>query len=363
MPAPESRRFARFILGTLAIVTFTLAAIALMNWKVDPFQQYRLAPADQARFPRALQRYINPGLARNADYDLVLTGSSLMENYDLPEVNRLCNAKSINLATSAMAGFEQRKILEVALRHRAPRRVVMTLDFNSFAPPIDSSLPEIADPLPLYLYDENTLNDFRYLIGGPVTMRSLSILHGVRIGNFSTNFNRAWSWDHEVTFSRARVLKDIDSTNINRRFKQGPRTRERMHANFDANIAALIEQHPGTEFSLVFPPYSIVVWADFVQRGQLDVSLEFKRYVFRRLGALPNARILDMQWDAEIIQNLDLYTDIYHFNPAINLRMLEAACGTETRYRVTDKSLDEFEASVRQQTSQVDVSRLLANRQ
>ena len=362
MPAPDSRRFARFIQCTLAIAGIALAAIALLNWKVDPFQQYRLAAAEQARFPRALQRYINPGLAKNADYDLVLTGSSLMENYDLPEVNRRCNARSINLATSAMAGFEQRKLLEVALRHRAPRRVVMTLDFNSFAPPVDSSLPEIADPLPLYLYDDNVLNDFRYLISGPVTMRTLSILHGVRIGNFSTNFNRAWSWDHEVTFSRERALKDIDFTNINRRFKQGPRTRERMHANFDANIAALIEQHPRTDFTLVFPPYSIMVWADFVQRGQLDVSLEFKRYVFQRLGALPNTRILDMQWDAGIIRNLDLYTDIYHFNPAINRRMLESACGEDERYRVTQAKLAEFEAGVRQQASQIDLGGLSMNR-
>jgi len=357
----DSRRSAAFILRTLTLTAVLLAAVAVVNWKVDPFQQYRLAPADQARFPRALQRYINPGLAKNADYDFVITGSSLMENYNLPDVDRLCHAKSINLATSAMAGFEQRKILEVALRHRAPRRVVMTLDFNSFAPPIESSLPEISDPLPLYLYDDNALNDFRYLISGPVTMRTFAVLRGVPIGNYSTDFNRAWSWEQEVTFSRAHALKDIDPANINRRFKQGPRTIERMHASFDANIAAIIEQHPGTEFNLVFPPYSIMVWADFVQRGQLDVSLEFKRHVFRRVGALPNARIFDLQWDGDIIQILDLYTDIYHFNPAINRQMLGTVCGNDPRYRVTDKNLDKFEVSLRQQATQVDVRRLLQN--
>jgi hypothetical protein len=358
----ESCRSARFILATLGLTALFLAAIALVNWKVDPFQQYRLAAAGQARFPRALQRYINPGLAKNAEYDLVLTGSSLMENYDLPEVNRLCNAKSVNLATSAMSAFEQRQILDVALRHRAPSRVVMTLDFNSFAPPIDSSLPEITDPLPLYLYDDDRLNDFRYLISGPVTMRTLSILKGVPVGNFSTNFNRAWNWEKEVTFSRARALKDIDPANVNRRFKQGPRTSERMRASFDTNIAALIAQHPRTEFYLVFPPYSIVVWADFVQRGQLDLSLDFKRYVFQRVSAFPNARILDLQWDADIIQNLDFYTDIYHFNPAINLRMLESVCSNDPRYRVTRESLDRFESGLRQQAMQLDLDRLLQNR-
>lgn len=356
---PASPRPVAFIVGTLALTAACLAAIAALNWRVDPFQQYRLAPADQARYPRALQRYINPGLARNADYNMVISGSSLMENYHLPEVNQLCDATSINLATSAMAGFEQRKILEVALRHRAPRRVVMTLDFNSFAPPVDSSLPEIPDPLPLYLYDDHVLNDFRYLISGPVTMRTLSVLQGVRKGNYSTDFNRAWGWEQEVTFARSQALKDIDPAHINRRFKQGPRTSERMHASFDVNIARLIEQHPGTEFNLIFPPYSIVVWADFVQRGQLDVSLEFKRYVFGRVNSLPNARIFDMQWDGDIIQNLDLYTDIYHFNPAINRQILSSVCGNDARYRVTDRNLDEFELSLRRQSSEVDIRRLL----
>jgi hypothetical protein len=363
MPTRDSRRSVVFIVRTLALTAASLTAVAFLNWKVDPFQQYRLAPADQARFPRALQRYINPGLAKNAGYDFVITGSSLMENYDLAEVNQLCGAKSINLATSAMAGFEQRKILEVALLHRAPKRVVMTLDFNSFAPPVDSSLPEIADPMPLYLYDDNKVNDFRYLISGPVAMRTLAILRGVRIGNYSTNFNRAWSWDEEVTFSRTRVLKDIDPANINRRFKQGPRTIERMISGFDRNIAALIEKHPATEFNLIFPPYSIVVWADFVQRGQLDVSLAFKRYVFQRVGALPNTRVFDLQWDAGIIQNLDLYTDIYHYNPAINWQLLDAACNNDTRYRVTGNTLGNFEVSLRQQASQVDLPTLRQNLQ
>ena len=355
----DSHRSAAFILGTLALTTALLGGIAFLNWTVDPFQQYRLAPADQVRFPRALQRYINPGLAKNADYDFVITGSSLMENFDLPAVNRLCGGKSINLSISAMSAFEQRKTLDVALLHRSPRRVAMSLDFNSFAPPVDASLPEIPDPLPLYLYDNNTWNDFRYLISGPVTMRTLAVLRGVRNGNYSTDFDRAWSWDHEVTFSRARTLKEIDPAHINRRFKQGPRTIERMRSSFDSNIVTLIERHPGTEFNLVFPPYSIVVWADFVQRGQLELTLAFKRHVFQRLAALPNARIFDMQWDADIIQNLDLYSDIYHFDPTINRRLLGSVCANDARYRVTDQKLGEFEAALRQQASQVDMQRLI----
>ena len=354
----DSRRAAKFVFATLGTTAALLAAAATLNWHVDPFQQYRLAPVEQVRFPRALQRYINPGLAKNASYDFVITGSSLMENYDLRSVNRACNAQAINLATSAISAFEERRILETALRHHRSGRVVMTIDFNSFAPPVDASLPEIVDPLPLYLYDDNRLNDFRYLLSGPVTMRSLSVLGDVRTGSFSTDFNRAWSWEHEVSFSRARVLKDIDPSAINRRFKQGPRTIERMRASFDANIAALIEAHPATQFNLVFPPYSIVVWADFVQRSQLEVSLAFKKYAFERLRTLPNVKIFDLQWDDAITHNLDLYADIYHFNPVVGQQMLESVCTDDARYRVTEKSLAVFDATLRQQALRADVAQL-----
>jgi hypothetical protein len=353
------RRATIFIISTLALTLALLGAVALLNYRVDPFQHFRLAPATEARFPRALQRYINPGLARNAQYDYVITGSSLMENYDLAEVAQLCDAKPVNLATSAMSAFEQRKVIEVALRHRAPRRVVMTLDFNSFAPPIDASLPEISEPLPLYLYDDNPWNDFPYLLGGTVAMRSLSILAGVPVGRYSTDPNRAWAWDHEVVFSRTRAVYDIDPADINLRFRQGLRNLDHMKASFEANIVPSILANPETKFTLVFPPYSIVVWADFAQRNQLDISLAFKSHVLGRLIAFQNVQILDFQWDAAITHNLDLYTDIYHFSPAINRQILASACKGDPSHLLTPQSLTRFEQALRNQVRKLEIKALI----
>lgn len=359
LPFPDTARAARFIVTTLILVLLLLGAVAALNYFVDPFQHYRLAPPEQARFPRVLQRYINPGLARNAEYDFVITGSSLMENYDLAEVAKICKVRPVNLATSAMAAYEQRKILELALRQRKPKVVVMSLDFNSFAAPVDASLPEITEPLPLYLYNDNPFDDYAYLLAGPVAMRSLAILRGVAVGRYSTNPDRAWSWDHEVNFSKARALQGIDPANINRNFHQGPRTIEHMRASFEANIVPLIERNPDTLFTLVFPPYSIVVWADFVQRGQLEVSLAFKRHAVQRLAVLPNVRMLDFQWDSAITHNLDLYTDIYHFSPVINRQIVAAACDANPRHRLDHESVDHFETLLREQVTALDIQALI----
>jgi hypothetical protein len=362
-PMPAKFRAISFLMVSLLLTAALLAAVAVLNTKVDPFQQYHLAPAESAFFPRSLQRYINPGLAKNADYGLVITGSSLMENYDLAEVNRMCSAKAINLAYSAMAAYETRKILEVALKHRAPKRVVTTLDFNSFSPLIDEGLPEIGQPLPLYLYDDARLNDFRYLLSGKVTMRSLAIAGGISKGLGRRDVNRAWSWDNEVTFNAKNTVSGIDPANINKRFGQRERNLAHMRASFEANIVPLIEQNPNTEFNFLFPPYSVLVWSDFVQRKQLDLSLEFKRYVFEKVGQKPNVRIYDFQWDAAITHNLDRYKDIYHYDVETNREMMHAVCeegSASKRYRVTNQSLPSFLTTLRDQAIAADPAAIVA---
>ena len=57
-----------------------LVAIGAFNAWVDPFQQYRIPGPYPPRFYTSLHRYIAPGLAKNAAYDTLLSGSSIVEN-------------------------------------------------------------------------------------------------------------------------------------------------------------------------------------------------------------------------------------------------------------------------------------------
>lgn len=339
----------RFLWLTLGLSTILLVTVAAFTAWHDPFQQYRLAAAGQAQFPRQLQRYINPGLAKNADYEFVIAGSSLMENFSLREVNQRCGTKSINLATSAISAFEQRKLLETALTHKKVRRVLVTLDFNSFAVAPDKSLPEITDPLPTYLYDRNPFNDVHYLLNAGVVRRILAR------GPARSESDSAWRWDQDTSFGRNKALTGIDPTNINKNFKQGSRTLPTMLASFEVNVLPLVRAHPETEFHFVFPPYSIVVWADFAQRKQVEVSLDFKRAVAERLAAFPHVRVHDMQWDARITHNLDLYSDIYHFHPSVNQHLLSLVCGGDNQYLMTAATTPMFMTRLQEQVRTLDL--------
>lgn len=267
----------------------------------------------------------------------------------------MCHAKPINLSISAISAYEQRKILEVASRHRHPKRVVMSLDYNSFSTAPDKSLEGITPP-PLYLYDDNRWNDFRYLINSSLLARSIATIRRASNERYSSDTNRAWNWEQEVQFGRSYTVANLEPGNIRKNliFNIGVLTIPVMRANFEANIATVIAAHPETEFNLLFPPYSILVWVDYAQRNQLDVTLDFKHYVTTRLANYPNVRLYDFQWDAAITHDLDRYKDIYHYDPAVNRMMMQEICTESPRYRLTEKTLPQFIERLRTQSLAAD---------
>jgi hypothetical protein len=351
-PKPTTDRPARLWFGGVTLATLALlAACATFVWRVDPFQQYHLASRYPPRYYSLHHRYINPGLAKHQAYDTVISGSSIMESTRNSVVARLCGGAAVNLSMPAMSASEQRLMLETALASRSVRRVIMVLDFNEFAGAPDER-QDVAGPLPTYLYDRNPLNDLPYLLSWNVLLRSWRIVTGDRSERYTSDPDAPWYWGDLKRFGRDEVLRGLDLKNLNARFQQPQRTLAGMRASFERNLLPLLRAHPQTQFDLVWPPYSILVWVDFAQRDQLDVSLAFKRYVYEATRGLPNVAITDLQSERSITHDLDRYTDLYHFDPAINERLVEAVCAKRKRLEASD--VDEAERRLREQ---VEVAR------
>ena len=344
-PRPRARRwFTAVLAATLGL----LVACASFVWWVDPFQQYHLASRYPPRFYFLHHRYINPGLAKNQVYDTVVSGSSIMESTPNDVVAKACGGTAVNLSMPAMSASEQRLMLETALASRPVKRVISVFDFNAFAGGVEERY-DVAGPLPRYLYDRNPFNDLPYLLSWDVLAKSLRIVAHDTSEKFTSDPNAAWFWGNVKRFGRDEVLRGLDLAHLNTRYQQPQRTLEGMRASFEHNLLPLCAAHPQTEVDLVWPPDSILVWLDFAQRDQLEVTLAFKRYVFEATRRLPNVTVTDLQSEREITHNLDRYTDLYHFDPDINRRVVAAACSL--RERVDEKRLDELERQLREQVA------------
>lgn len=348
-PGPAVERASRrWFAGVLAATIVCLVAAAAFVVWIDPFQQYHLASRFAPRFYFLHHRYIDPGLAKNQAYDTVVSGSSIMENTRNDFVARTCGGSAVNLSMPAMSASEQRLLLETALANRPLTRIIMVLDFNEFAGGVDER-QDVAGPLPRYLYDRNPFNDLPYLLSWDALGKAWRIVAGDTSEKFTSDPNAAWFWGNVKRFGRDEVLRGLDLAHLNARYGQPQRTIEGMRASFEYNLLPLFRSHPETEFDVVWPPYSILVWVDFAQRGQLDITLQFKRYVAETTRALANVRLIDLQSERAITHDLDRYTDLYHFDPAVNEWLVESAC--KGRNRVNANNVYVYDHQMREQVA------------
>lgn len=336
-----------------------LAAAALVNFEVDPFQQYRVPSRYEARFYRAFQRYENPGIARNYGYDRAIVSSSYMENVSGSEVDRAFGSgRTMNLSLSAMTAYDARKLLEVALASRNLKEVLYNVDYNAFSG--EPSRVGYGDKLPLYLYDSTRWNDYPYLLSIGTLGRSLDILAHRSDGIYRTDPDNPWYWaDDGAGFGAKKVVDELDANDINHRYKQPPRTLDGMMKSFEANVTPLVRDHPETRFIFIWPPYSIIAWIDFTRRGQLDVSLDFKRRFVEAMSKYPNVRIHDFQERTDWINDLGEYRDIYHYSPKVSSQVVkDVAAGKE---RITPENVDEHNARLRAIALSADLGKIVAD--
>ena len=307
----------RFIRNSLLAAAVLLAVAGIVNFEVDPFQQYRVPARYEPRFYRSFQRYENPGVARNYVFDRAIIASSFFENISGSEVDRAFGyGKTQNLCDSALTAYDGRKLAETALATGRVKEIIFNLDYNSFAGPPDRV--GYGDKLPLYLYDRTHWNDYPYVLSIATLRKSLDILAGRKEAGYRTDADAPWYWADDVVFSAKNVIDELDVNDMNRRYQQPQRTLDEMMRSLESNIVPMVRDHPKTTFILTWPPYSVLVWIDFRRRDQLDVSLEFKRRFFEVLSKYPNVRIHDFQARTDWITNLDEYRDIYHFSPRIS---------------------------------------------
>lgn len=339
-------RWRRWCALVLAATASALGIVAAVNATVDPFQQYRLATSYPPRFYALHHRWINPGIAKHAAYETVLLGSSIMESTPNDVIADACGGPAVNLSMPAISAAEIRTMLDTVFDARTPKRVVVVLDFNAFAGGPDER-QDSAGPLPAFLYDRNALNDLPYLLSGTVLRKSLSILLDRDDAAYRSDANAPWYWADGKRFGRDEVLRGLDLANLNARFKQPARTLAGMRQSFEHNILPIVRAHPNTEFDLVWPPYSMLVWLDFAQRGQLDVTLDFKRYVVAAAGPLRNVQVVDLQGQTEVTTRLDLYMDSYHFAPQVNRLLIQRTCAGLDR--VDASNVDSVERRLREQ--------------
>jgi hypothetical protein len=346
-----TRRF--IILTPLLLVLSGLAVFA-----VDPLQHYR-----RATFYRPLwgnQRYYNPGFVKHYEYDCIIVGSSMVENFIPSEAGSKLSMKVLLAPLGGGSPYEEHVLINTALRTGKVKAVIWGLDLSEFGRGT-KRLRHGPGSIPFYLYDDNLFNDYQYLLNTDVLLKDCwdalaANLQG-RKAIRALDMDSAHFWGDQFSFSREATLRSWQEPRREHRalLEINKPELDSMESDFDANVISLVERNPDVQYCFFHPPYSILYWIS-ADKCRLGTFLEFKRYVFSRTRGLPNVKVFDFQDIGDITLNLDNYKDYSHYSPDVSKFIIDAI--SKNQYLLTDdnaeKKISRLEDQVRRFTDSLD---------
>lgn len=328
---------------SLAALSLALLSACALVFFVDPFQIYRQATRYVPPLDRTTQVYSNAGVARNYEYDSAVVGTSVCENFRPTQLDGLFGGRFIKLVSSAGTLYNHALLLDLAYQTHALRTVVYGLDVYSMIGETDKT----GTQMPMYLYDDNPLNDVSYLL-------NRSVLASFVPRCFKTWGQRQDDSIRDSMFSWAQDGDEYGPVALYNAVFETPAARRAPDAylenavrNLETHLLPLIEAHPETRFLFFFPPYSAAEWSTMESRGTLDALLALRGLCYERLSAYPNAALYDFSAREEWVTDLQNYKDTLHYGQWINDEI--AVCLAEGDGLVTSRAaLDEATGRLRE---------------
>ncbi|MCK4502573.1 MAG: hypothetical protein KAU22_06020 [Desulfuromonadales bacterium] len=334
----------------LLVAAGSLLLVALVNIVIDPLQQYRQASFYTPVYKST--RYLNPGLAKTHAYDTAILGSSMIDNCRPSYMNQVLGGTSIKLPLSGGSSHEIATTLQVVLNRPEVKRVIIGIDLFSFKGD-QQRLANGPGSLPLYLYDNNLLNDIQYLLSLDTLDHYRSLLHNKfskKKKKYPTTYDDYKYWGNRANFGEETVWQQWQRGQFNTGCRISDFDFVTLKNSFDYNLLSLFQKAPQVTFEIFFPPYSPLAWVDMANKSILNDSLAFKRYIVSAVQTLDNVKVFDFQDVAEITHNLNNYKDITHYRPEINDAIIDAIAADQ--FRVDATTIDQH---IKQLLTQLEV--------
>lgn len=312
--------------GILFIIIFIISIgfILLFNVIIDPYFHYH-KPLKNINYYLNDERHQNYGIVKHFEYDSLITGTSMTQNFKTSEFDELFNANAIKVSLSGAYYKEQNDLLNVALKHNSNiKYIVRSLDYSMFYKDKDEYSYK-KDLYPTYLYNNNLIDDIKYVLNKEVLFNSISNLNNHK----STTFDEYSYWGNTYTYGK----KSVDlSYYYGIKYRQENLADNDMNdndvniikSNVKQNVINLIKEYPNVEFYLFYPPYSIYGWDYYKQIGELNKHINGEKFITEMLLEYDNVHVFSFLDEYNIITNLNNYKDTRHYSADINSYILKS---------------------------------------
>ncbi len=296
---------------TASVILLLACVLAVVVF--DPFFQYH-KPLKGLKAVLTDKEYQCVGSLKTFDYDSVIAGSSVSENYNNGWFDQGFGCKSIKAIRSYGATADLCYLLDIAFEHQDLKYVFYNLDPSAL-----EADPETTYELtgcPMYLYDDNYVNDVRYWLNKGVLMEKIPyLIANSLMGDYDEN--NSYNWAQWKEFNSDMILGLYIRKPSVSEMKPRDYYEDLLRKNLDL-LTDRITAHPETEYYIFVPPYSMLWWDNIYREGDTEAYLYNMEQAMKTLLAYENVKMFYFQNDREIITDLENYMDILHFSPEIN---------------------------------------------
>ncbi len=303
-----------------------MLGVILLVWLFDPFYQYHgpLGGMETVLYDRDNQM---PGSIRNLEYDSVLVGSSVAENFDSEFLDSAYGCRTLKVIRASGSLADLLYYLDMVREKRDLTNVFWCLDLFALSSSTESTL--YGEEIPRYLHTATVLDDFPYVFNKEILLEKVPQMFGYALQGINTG-GHAYDWSRDKNFSADNAMRAYEKP----KEILPPQDFSEIKGLVEQNLALLCEEireHEGTMYRILFPPYSMMWWDCAYVNGMLEQNFYMLERTLPALLQLPNVEIYYFQNEADTVCNPDLYMDMIHYSPEVNQEMLEAMIRNDNR--------------------------------
>lgn len=345
-----------WIMGTCMLTIISFLFIAAITVYIDPLFHFH-APLEKYEYPITDQRYQNDGITRHFEYDSIITGTSMTQNFKTTEADSIFNANFIKVPFSGAHYKEINDCLQRAYDYgKNLKYVIRCLDYSMLIDDKDAVQENVE--YPAYLYNDNLFDDINYVLNKSILFDyTCNVIDYTKSGNKTTTFDDYANWMPGAKFGADHVF---ETYKLGKKSKTSSpltnKTRQMMVENLQQNVTALTDAHPETTFYMFFPPYSICYWDSLQNDGYLDRLIDAEQLAIEELLKCSNIKLYSFCNNFEMVCDLDNYRDQAHYGEWINSDILEWMHNDE--YLLTEENYLEYLDTKREFYSSYDYDSL-----
>lgn len=332
----EQKKLKRRFWGCLGGIIIMLISLAGITVLLDPYFHFH-GPLTGVSYRLREERYTNPGIVKNYDYDALIIGTSMVKNFKTSQMNELFGVSSVKTPIPGAMYGDMNDLLKISFaKKEIPQMVLLSLDLDRLVMPYTEKNNEL---VPYYLYDENILNDVSYVWNKEILIRDVFVEIIRTIRKEPSMTLDEYSSFQEIT-GKEQVLSQYQRPEeVKYMIEVTEEEKEKAKENIEYNILPFVEEYSETKFIFFVPPYSMIYWDNVYRRGELQVQLEVKEEIIKELLQYENVEVYCFNEKEEWITDLDYYIDDIHYNSEISEEILNYIANKE--YRITNENLGE----------------------